>query len=559
MRLLSAHETLAAYSFPTTLLASLRANWRLPNLLPSLAYSCPFGLADACPDTIIAFAIAPVTDDHASGHSSFTKCLAYSAKPPPDTAEWMTAYIDDPSTSVIISTLGKDNSHTWTKTELNSVASQYRDYLRQNSISMLNGKLVLQQALDHHARTLTLTIVPTALRRDIFSAYHASPTAGHMGVYKTLHRLRLRFFWPKMRLDIKTWVEQCAHCIASNSTIRKNSELLFSWPVSCPFYILHLDLWQPGATTNEQSNSSYIFAGMCDLTGFVILTDTCDITALSLSLLFMKHFLLKVGLCGLVVVDAASSFRSVFEDMCKILGITFHQAARGNHKAVTVERFFRFLNRLLTIHSNDRATNQVFVETSECAAYAWNSSAIDGTDIIRSVAAVGREFKFPLDINLSSTPIPVDSDVFAVHSFLRLAQTSSQFAIETLRILTEERRAYHRERINETRSQQLFATDDIVMVRVQVQSKIEADRVAKLSYRLRGPYSIISNLGNGAYTLQKVNQPNAPKLKYHTQDISLLPPAIRPVETIDGPDTRYLNQSHAPIPIRDGRNAVFTF
>ena len=161
---------------------------------------------------------------------------------------------------------------------------------------------------------------------------------------------------------------------------------------------------------------------------------------------------------------------------------------------------------------------------------------------------MGREFKFPLDINLSSTPIPVDSDVFAVHSFLRLAQTSSQFAIETLRLLTEERRTYHRERVNETRSQQLFAKDDIVMVRVQVQSNIEADRVAKLSYRLRGPYSIISTLGNGAYLLQKVNQPNAPKLKYHTQDISLLPPAIRPVETLDGPDTRYLNQSHAPIP-----------
>ena len=189
--------------------------------------------------------------------------------------------------------------------------------------------------------------------------------------------------------------------------------------------------------------------------------------------------------------------------MCSILGIKFHAAARGNHKAVSVERFFRFLNKLLTIHANDRATNQVFIETSECAAYAWNSSAIDGTDIIRSVAALGREFKFPLDINLGSTPLPVDSDVFAVHSFLRLAQTDSQFAMETLRLLTEERRTYHRERINGLRSQQLFELNDVVMVSVQVQSNIDTDRVAKLSYRLRGPYSIIAILGHGAYTVQK--------------------------------------------------------
>ena len=114
--------------------------------------------------------------------------------------------------------------------------------------------------------------------------------------------------------------------------------------------------------------------------------------------------------------------------------------------------------------------------------------------------------------------------------------------------MTEERRTYHREQANESRTQQLFEFNDIVMVRVQVQSNIEINRVAKLSYRLRGPYTVIEVLGNGGYMLQKVNQPNAPKLKYHTQDISFLPPAIRPVEPLDGPDLRYLNNSHAPIP-----------
>jgi hypothetical protein len=548
MRLLSDTEILSTYSYPPELQAALIANHGMSPFLPSLAYSCPFGLAQACTDTIFSLVLSPITDDHTSGHNSFTQCLAYTAKPPPTTADWMVAYLADPSTALIIANIGKTTAHTWTKLELNSIESPYRDYLRSGSVSLLDGKLVLHQALDHQSRTLTLIIVPAPLRRDIFSAYHASPMTGHMGVYKTLHRLRLRFFWPKIRTDVTAWVDQCAHCIAANSHIRKNSELLFSWPVSCPFYILHIDLWQPGSTTNELNDSSYILAGMCDLTGFVITTDTSEITSHNLSILFMKHFLLKIGLCGLVVVDAASSFLSVFESMCSILGIKFHAAARGNHKAVSVERFFRFLNKLLTIHSNDRATNQVFIETSECAAYAWNSSAIDGTDIIRSVAAVGREFKFPLDINLGSTPIPVDSDVFAVHSFLRLAQTNSQFAIETLRILTEERRTYHRERANESRSHQLFELNDIVMVRVQDQSNLDTNRVAKLSYRLRGPYSVIETLGHGAYIVQKVNQPHAPKLKYHTQDISLLPPAIRPVEPLDGPDLRYLNNSHAPIP-----------
>ena len=38
---------------------------------------------------------------------------------------------------------------------------------------------------------------------------HASPIAGHMGEYKTLYRIRLRFFWPCMRVDITEWIQKC--------------------------------------------------------------------------------------------------------------------------------------------------------------------------------------------------------------------------------------------------------------------------------------------------------------------------------------------------------------
>jgi hypothetical protein len=370
-----------------------------------------------------------------------------------------------------------------------------------------------------------------------------------MKEYKTLHRIRLRFFWPKLRTDIQTWVRQCAHCILTNSAIRRHSELLFSWPVSCPFHILHVDLWKPGDTTSFNDGSTYVLAAMCDLTGMVIAECLSDITSANLAHVFMQQFLLKIGLTDTVVVDAGSTFRGLFESMCEQLKLKLHAAARGNHKAVSVERFFRVLNRSVAIACNDRGTNQVFVEAVHCTAYAWNASPIDGTDIIRSVAAVGREFKFPLDLSLSiEPPTFVDGSVSAVHDFLRLAQSHSRFSTEILAILTEERRTYHRERANESRDQSLFSVDDLVMVRVQVQSKASINRVAKLSYRLRGPYVVTQAIGHGAYLLRKWDSPTSPELKYHAEHISLLPPAIRPAEPLDGPDLRYLNSSHAPIP-----------
>jgi hypothetical protein len=243
---------------------------------------------------------------------------------------------------------------------------------------------------------------------------------------------------------------------------------MFSWPVRIPFFILHIDLWQPGKTEEVISESTHLLAAMCDLSVFIICNPVGDTTSAGLACIFREEVWLKVGLCGLIVIDAASAYLSVFKDMWEVLGLHFHQAARGNHKMVSVERFFQYLNKAVAIAGNDRNTNQDFVETANCAAYAWNSSCI-----IRSVLAVGRAYKFPLDISFQDSPVPVDGNVYAVHSYLRLAQQISHFAMNILQLLTAERRSYLRERATKTRNQRLFELGHLVMVRVAVQRSME--------------------------------------------------------------------------------------
>ena len=79
---------------------------------------------------------------------------------------------------------------------------------------------------------------------------HATPDAGHMGEYKTLYRIRLRFFWPHMRADIKEWIQKCPHCALTYRWRRRGQKLIFSWPVSSSFAIFHVDLLMPGHHTD---------------------------------------------------------------------------------------------------------------------------------------------------------------------------------------------------------------------------------------------------------------------------------------------------------------------
>ena len=86
--------------------------------------------------------------------------------------------------------------------ELSEINSVYRVPLKDNTIQIVIKKIVLFKPILANHQYIMLIIVPLSLRRKLFRHYHAGPSSGHVGEYKTLYRIRLRFFWPKLREDI---------------------------------------------------------------------------------------------------------------------------------------------------------------------------------------------------------------------------------------------------------------------------------------------------------------------------------------------------------------------
>ena len=135
-------------------------------------------------------------------------------------------------------------------------------------------------------------IVPISLRRIIFSLLHASPAAGHMGEYKTLYRIRLRFFWPRMRSDIHQWIKDFPHCRLNFHWRRRGRELMFSWPVSSPFVIIHVDLWIPGKYTDSNGNMALMNA-ICDMSQFVVVVPVTNESSTTLAENFFQYVFMK--------------------------------------------------------------------------------------------------------------------------------------------------------------------------------------------------------------------------------------------------------------------------
>ena len=190
---------------------------------------------------------------------------------------------------------------------------EYCANLKASLICKLHDKLVLYTPIFKNVKYIGLIIVPLSLRRIIFSHYHAGPSGGHMGEYKTLFRIRTRFYWPGMRKDIKLWITRCAHCVAYDIWWNRKSELYFIWPVTTPLYIMHCDLWMSGKLVDESGKTLQLLNCMCDLTQFVISILVDNASSKNLGKLFMEQVVLSFRTVAVVVVDDNSKFLNFFK------------------------------------------------------------------------------------------------------------------------------------------------------------------------------------------------------------------------------------------------------
>ena len=62
--------------------------------------------------------------------------------------------------------------------------------------------------------------------------------------------------------------------------------------------------------------------------------------------------------------------------MYQALNLNYDVLAKHKHRGLSVEHFHCFLNKSVTISSEEHGTNDIFVPASIAATYAWNSVVV---------------------------------------------------------------------------------------------------------------------------------------------------------------------------------------
>jgi hypothetical protein len=85
-------------------------------------------------------------------------------------------------------------------------------------------------------------VAPQVLVHFLFAYFHDSPLGGHLGVSKTIHKVRQSFIWKGMDAYIATWVKVCRDCGLSKPA-RTRYGMLSSEVASRPMEKIFIALW----------------------------------------------------------------------------------------------------------------------------------------------------------------------------------------------------------------------------------------------------------------------------------------------------------------------------
>ena len=307
--------------------------------------------------------------------------------------------------------------------------------------------------------------------------------------------------------------------------------------------VLHVDAYMAGSHTGFEGSEVYLVA-CCGMCTFGAIEPVSGANATTFASAIMK-IQLRYGFCHTVVLDKDRKFYGVCREALDLLKINCHVLSGDNHNPMLVERLCRYFNKGLTIMCNERNSVRVALECLLLLLYAWNSCPVPGTDISRSLVAVGREFAFPIDFS-SGKHWQLTSSPATVESYSKELATRLSFCREIADILVSEQRDWHRALVNSRRPDpRVYSPGDIVFARRATRSDASRGRVGKLEYKFTGPWRIIESLRGASYAIEHCLSPKR-KEKKHASDLTPYPSELIPFEPVDGADNRY-GQLYKPI------------
>ena len=231
------------------------------------------------------------------------------------------------------------------------------------------------------------------MRPKILESIHSSTTAAHLGVTKTLEKLRARFYWPGHKKDVSVFVSSCLVCQQRNSPKQKHRHSLVNWPPSFPFAHIGIDFLGPLPISN---GNSYIALFVDHFTKWYEAVPLPDQRAETTATALLEHWISRFGVPVSIHTDQGRNFESkFFQSLMQSLQIdktrttSFHPQSNS-----AIERMNRTLLNMLAKSVDDFHSN--WTQQLPYVMMAFRTSVHESTGYTPQFLVFGEEINLPL-------------------------------------------------------------------------------------------------------------------------------------------------------------------
>ena len=352
-------------------------------------------------------------------------------------------------------------------------------------------------------------VVPRDCRATLLRKYHDDARAGHVGSYKTYWKLRERFIWPQMHIDVRRYVRSCHVCARQKPEQKAPAGLMGERPeVTRPWQVVSLDFVGPLPRTSKGNTTILVIVD--SFSKYTLLFPLRSATAKALATVLEERLFLVYGVPQFVICDNGVQMRSKeFRRVCEVYGSRISYTPLYCPQADPAERVNRVVKTMLGCYiAEDHRKWDEYLAPIGCAIRSSKSEATGHTPFFvnfgRHYVGDGRDFQRGILSDGGYPGLPERLEGFA-----RL------FAKVREKLVSARERG--RRTYNLRRRPVQYAVGQPVWRRNKILSSA-ADHVnAKLSAKFVGPFRVKRRMGSWTYELEDVRGKSAGV--WHVQDL----------------------------------------
>ncbi|CAC5413343.1 unnamed protein product [Mytilus coruscus] len=404
--------------------------------------------------------------------------------------------LSDDVTSIIIQWKIDEVKPTWA--DVSHMSPEVKFYWsRLNSLILVNG-ILYRKWESYNGKHYDLHIVLSAnFKRFVLNQVHNTVTGGHLGVRKTLSKIKQRYFWYKMRQDVKFWCTKCDICASKKAPCKKPKAPMKQYLVGAPWERMAIDILGP--LPCSVNNNRYLMVVQDYFSKWTEAIPIPDTEAVTVANKFVERIVTIFGVPLSIHSDQGSNFEShVFKEMCNILGIQKTRTTPFRPKSDgMVEKSNSTIETMLSAFVSKHQRD--WDEYIYLLMLAYRSSEHESLGTSPCSMLFGREVNLPVDLILDrpeTEKSPLYLKTVYAYELSQKLEVIHQFARNKLKLSSDRmKRNYD----VGTRMQKFDAGDPVWLHNPRRVKGL----CPKLQNNWEGPFIVVNKLNDVIYRIQK--------------------------------------------------------